>query len=227
MVKTVFDKPSNFIEMMHNCVFVKNGDVWYRDFEREIPLMELVRNLNKAYSDSDASVVNDEAFSAEMYDDLQFKPEENIDSFIAVFYMALVGMAENRECLKLYETTGLPTTDRPEILKECIDTYGAERQIDQAIEEMSELTKALLKYRRKEIQLEGGNVNPTLDTDLRKAREDILEETADVAIMLMQIIMIYDGRSIVQNKINFKVDRQDIRLRNLKDNKSNKTTGKE
>lgn len=106
MVKTVFDKPSNFIEMMHNCVFVKNGDVWYRDFEREIPLMELVRNLNKAYSDSDASVVNDEAFSAEMYDDLQFKPEENIDSFIAVFYMALVGMAENRECLKLYETTG-------------------------------------------------------------------------------------------------------------------------
>lgn len=227
MVKTVFDKPSNFIEMMHNCVLVKNGDVWYRDFEREIPLMELVRNLNKAYSDSDASVVNDEAFSAEMYDDLQFKPEENIDSFIAVFYMALVGMAENRECLKLYETTGLPTTDRPEILKECIDTYGAERQIDQAIEEMSELTKALLKYRRKEIQLEGGNVNPTLDTDLRKAREDILEETADVAIMLMQIIMIYDGRSIVQNKINFKVDRQDIRLRNLKDNKSNKTTGKE
>lgn len=227
MIKTIVDNPSNIIKLMHNCVFIKDGDVWYRDFEREIPLIELARNLKKAYSNSDTSGVNDEEFSAEMYDDLQFKPEEDIDSFIATFYMALVGMAENRECLKLYETTGLPTTDRPEILKECIDTYGAERQIDQAIEEMSELTKALLKYRRKEIQLEGGNVNPTLDTDLRKAREDILEETADVAIMLMQIIMIYDGRSIVQNKINFKVDRQDIRLRNLKDNKSNKTTGKE
>lgn len=48
MIKTIFDNPSDILSLMHNCVFVKDGDVWYRDFEREIPLMELVRNLNKA-----------------------------------------------------------------------------------------------------------------------------------------------------------------------------------
>ena len=69
MVKTIFDNPSNFIALMHNCVFIKDGDVWYRDFEREIPLMELARNLNKAYGDSEASTMNDEAFSDKMYDD--------------------------------------------------------------------------------------------------------------------------------------------------------------
>lgn len=204
MIKTIVDNPSNFIALMHNCVFIKDGDVWYRDFEREIPLMELARNLNKAYSDSDASAVNDEAFSDEMYDDLQFKLEEDIDSFIATFYMALVGMAENRESLKIYETTGLPTTAYPEVLQECIDTYGADKQIDQTIEEMSELTKALLKHRH----LEGENVNPTSAADLVKARTDILERTADVIIMLTQIIMIFGDRDFIERIIESKVYRQ-------------------
>lgn len=213
MIKTVVDKPSNFIKLMHNCVFVKDGDVWYRDFKREIPLMEFVRKLNKTYGDSEASAMNDEAFSDKMYGDLQFKPEEDIDSFIATFYMALVGMAENRERLKIYETTGLPTTAYPEVLQECVDTYGADKQIDQTIEEMSELTKALLKHRRKAIQLEGGNVNSTPDTDLRKAREDILEGTADIIIMLTQIIMIFGGRDFVERTIESKVYHQKKRLR--------------
>lgn len=211
MVKTIVDNPSGIIELMHNCVFVKDGDVWYRDFEREIPLMELARNLHKAYGNSEASAMNDEALNDKMYDDSQFKPEEDIDSFIATFYMVLIGMAENRERLKIYETTGLPTTVYPKVLQECIDTYGADKQIDQTIEEMSELTKALLKHRRKAIQLEGGNVNPTPDTDL--ARADILEETADVIIMLTQIIMIFGGRDFVERIIESKVYRQKKRLR--------------
>lgn len=213
MIKTIFDNPSGILALIRNCVFIKDGEVWYRDFEREIPLMELARNLNKAYGDSEASTMNDEAFSDKMYDDSQFKLEEDIDSFIATFYMALIGMAENRERLKIYETTGLPTTGHPEVLQECIDTYGADKQIDQAIEEMSELIKALLKHRRKTIQLEGGNVNPTPDTDLAKARADILEETADVIIMLTQIIMIFGGRDFVERIIESKVDRQKKRLR--------------
>lgn len=201
MVKTIVDNPSNTTELMHNCVFVKGGDVWYRDFEREIPLIEFVRNLNKAYGDSKASAMSDEAFSDKMYDDLQFKPEEDIDSFIATFYMALVGMAENREHLKIYETTGLPTTVRPEVLQKCIDTYGADKQINQAAEEMSELAKALLR-------LEGEDVNSTTAADSAKARVDILEKTADVIIMLTQIIMIFGDRDFVERIIESKVYRQ-------------------
>lgn len=212
MIKAIVDNPSNTIELMHNCVFVKDGDVWYRDFEREIPLIELARNLKKAYSNSDTSEVNNEEFSAEMYDDLQFKPEEDIDSFIATFYMALVGMAENRECLKIYETTGLPTTAHPEVLRECIDTYGAKKQIDQTIKEIGELTNALFKYRSIAIRLEDGNVDPTSDTDLRMAKEDVLVQIANVIIMLTQIIMIFGGRDIVERTINFKVDYQNRAL---------------
>lgn len=201
MIKTIVDNPSNFIALTHNCVFIKDGDVWYRDFEREIPLVELARKLNKAYGDSEASAMNDEAFSNKMYDDLQFKPEEDIDSFIATFYMALVGMAENREHLKIYETTGLPTTIRPEVLQKCIDTYGADKQINQAAEEMSELAKALL-------QLEGEDVNSTTAADSAKARVDILEKTANVIIMLTQIIMIFGDRDFVERTIESKVYRQ-------------------
>lgn len=204
MVKTIFDNPSGILTLIRNCVFIKDGEVWYRDFEREIPLMELARNLNKAYGDSEASTMNDEAFSDKMHDDSQFKLEEDIDSFIATFYMALVGMAENRERLKIYETTGLPTTAYPEVLQECIDTYGADKQIDQTIKELSELTKALLKHRH----LEGENVNPTSAADLVKARTDILERTADVIIMLTQIIMIFGDRDFIERIIESKVYRQ-------------------
>ena len=207
MVKTIFDNPSGILALIHNCVFIKDGEVWYRDFEREIPLMELARNLHKAYGNSEASAMNDEALNDKMYDDSQFKPEEDIDSFIAIFYMALIGMAENRERLKIYETTGLPTTAYPEVLQECIDTYGADKQIDQAI-------------RRKTVQLEGGNVNPTPDTDLAKARADILEETADVIIMLTQIIMIFGDRDFVERIIESKVYRQKKRLRKETDDQN-------
>ena len=204
MVKTIFDNPSGILTLIRNCVFIKDGEVWYRDFEREIPLMELARNLNKAYGDSEASTMNDEAFSDKMHDDSQFKLEEDIDSFIATFYMALIGMAENRERLKIYETTGLPTTAYPEVLQERIDTYGADKQIDQTIKELSELTKALLKHRH----LEGENVNPTSAADLVKARTDILERTADVIIMLTQIIMIFGDRDFIERIIESKVYRQ-------------------
>lgn len=206
MIKTIVDNPSSIIALVRNCVFIKDGDVWYRDFEREIPLIEFARNLNKAYGDSKASAMSDEAFSDKMYDDLQFKPEEDIDSFIAIFYMALVGMAENRERLKIYETTGLPTTARPEVLQECIDTYGADKQIDQTIKELSELAKALLKHR----QLEGENVNSASAADLVKARTDILERTADVIIMLTQIIMIFGDRDFVERILESKVYRQTL-----------------
>lgn len=206
MIKTIVDNPSSIIALVRNCVFIKDGDVWYRDFEREIPLIEFARNLNKAYGDSKASAMSDEAFSDKMYADLQFKPEEDIDSFIATFYMALVGMAENRERLKIYETTGLPTTARPEVLQECIDTYGADKQIDQTIKELSELAKALLKHR----QLEGENVNSASAADLVKARTDILERTADVIIMLTQIIMIFDDRDFIERTIESKVYRQTL-----------------
>lgn len=40
------------------------------------------------------------------------------------------------------------THEELKILQEAIDHYGEESQLDMAIEEMSELTKAICKYKR-------------------------------------------------------------------------------
>ena len=61
------------------------------------------------------------------------------------------------------------------VIQKAIDTYGADLQKQVAIEEMAELTKEICKdFRGK------GN------------REHILEEIADVKIMLSQLLIMYD-----------------------------------
>lgn len=99
------------------------------------------------------------------------------------------------------------------VFKRCICEYGTQPQIDMCIEEMSELTKALLKYRRKYALTRGENVNPTNgDTDLFKARIDIIDELADVRIMCRQMELLFQAEDEVERRIDFKVDRQIKRL---------------
>lgn len=192
-------------ELAHNFVFVKNREAWYRDFDREIPVRDLMREIcAKHAAPADTDELTDEELDEILYDNLQFGTDD-LEGVFALLYMALYGMTDVRAWLERYETTGLPTTNRPEVLQECVDTYGAEAQVDMAVEEMSELTKALFKYRRKAAQ--GSK-------DLEAARENILEEVADVIIMLTQLIMIYGGRDLVQETIENKVDRQIKRLAN-------------
>ena len=62
-----------------------------------------------------------------------------------------------------------------ETYKKAIDTYGKDKQLDVAIEEMSELTKEICKFKR-------GQDN----------HQKIVEEIADVEIMLQQLKMICD-----------------------------------
>lgn len=192
-------------ELAHNFVFVKNREAWYRNFDREIPVRDLMREIcAKHAAPADTDELTDEELDEILYDNLQFGTDD-LEGVFAILYMALYGMTDVRAWLERYETTGLPTTNRPEVLQECVDTYGAEAQVDTAVEEMSELTKALLKYRRKAAQGSKG---------LEAARENILEEVADVIIMLTQLIMIYGGRDLVQETIENKVDRQIKRLAN-------------
>jgi len=80
-----------------------------------------------------------------------------------------------------------------------INTYGTVSQIDMAIEECSELQKALLKHRRKP----DGNT-----------RKNIIDEIADVQIMLEQLQIIYSCKDEVNDRIDFKIDRQIERIMN-------------
>lgn len=64
-----------------------------------------------------------------------------------------------------------------------------------AIEECSELIKAILKFRRSNAK----------DSDLRDA---VIDEIADVQIMLTQLGIIFNCVEEVNERIDFKIDRQ-------------------
>lgn len=68
-----------------------------------------------------------------------------------------------------------------DIFHAAIERYGERAQTDMMIEEMSELTKALLKYRR---AVADGSLT-------RQHLLDVQEEMADVTIMLRQMALIY------------------------------------
>lgn len=102
---------------------------------------------------------------------------------------------------------------RDGVFRRCICEYGTQPQVDMCIEEMSELTKALLKWRRKFALVKGENVNPVSeDTNLTKAREGIIDELADVRIMCRQMEILFQCEDEVERRIDFKVQRQSGRL---------------
>lgn len=78
--------------------------------------------------------------------------------------------------------------------KVAVSVYGAAHQIDKAIEEMGELTAALIQYR-----------------DIRINKGEVLTEIADVRIMIEQLTEIFgkDEAEVVYRK---KRDRLNVRL---------------
>lgn len=76
----------------------------------------------------------------------------------------------------------MDSTERTELLKAAIRVYGKPAQIDMAVEEMSELTKALCKVKR----AHGG-------PETTAAISNVIEEIADVQIMLDQLRIIFDS----------------------------------
>lgn len=82
------------------------------------------------------------------------------------------------------------------ILKQAIETYGAESQLNVAIEEFSELIKEICKHKRGEDNL-----------------ENIIEEMADCCIMIEQMRMIFGlGSIVMDNAIHKKIKRLESRL---------------
>lgn len=92
--------------------------------------------------------------------------------------------------------------NKPNVIRDAIATYGITAQVDMAIEEMSELTKALCKERRCELD----------SIKHSEAVANIIEEIADVAIMLQQMVIIFDRDNEVEGEIKYKIDRLEQRL---------------
>lgn len=88
-------------------------------------------------------------------------------------------------------------TNREKLLY-IVTTYGSKPQEDVAIEECAELQKAILKNRR----------NPS-----EEHRKDIIDEIADVEIMLEQLKIIHSCEKEVAERVDFKINRQIDRIR--------------
>lgn len=69
-----------------------------------------------------------------------------------------------------------------QILMNAIKVFGSDAQMLMAIEEMSELIKAICKEKR---------ARDALDDEYFNARQNLLEEIADVEIMLEQLLIIF------------------------------------
>lgn len=93
--------------------------------------------------------------------------------------------------------------EQTEILQKALDTFGIDKQLDIAIEEMAELTKAIIKHRR---------------YASRETYENLCEETADVAIMIEQIFLT-TKRDDVAKDATAKIARLKHRLDNLEDHR--------
>lgn len=113
------------------------------------------------------------------------------DGALIYYYLAYVGYGGVRPALYLKSdiSVSLDGNDEStievseeELYKAAVQKFGERAQILVAIEEMSELTKALLKYIRHEDFNQG---------DYDDIVESIAEERADVSIMLNQLAVIF------------------------------------
>lgn len=76
------------------------------------------------------------------------------------------------------------TKEQEAVLKRALAHYGTDNQLTKAVEEMAELTKEICK-----LKIAGQNFN---GADLIQARQNLLEEKADVYIMLMQLDLYFE-----------------------------------
>ena len=82
-----------------------------------------------------------------------------------------------------------------EVCREAVDTFGWEKQSLIAVEEMSELTKEIIKRHR-------GLANFM----------HIAEEIADVQVMLLQLVYMFDLEERVEQSLRFKIERLKTKL---------------
>lgn len=98
-------------------------------------------------------------------------------------------------------------------IQKITDTYGYNAQSRQCIEEMAELTQAINKFWRKELKC--GQLSETEVPVGSPCEKNIIEEIADVQIMLWQMEYLLDAN--ITPVIEQKLDRQLERIKESED----------
>ena len=123
--------------------------------------------------------------------------------------LASCGVPENAGAVRIkvdqrtdhFADTSEMVLDGESIMRQAIETYGVQAQCDVAIEEMAELTKAIMKLRR--VEDDYGKTQATLD--------NLLEEIADVDIMIDQMKIMWGPKQVEECRRK-KLERLDRRL---------------
>lgn len=102
--------------------------------------------------------------------------------------------------------------------KEIVDFYGADNQFLIAMQECGELIQAISKYMMK---------SSWSDEERSEARQNIISEMADVAIMNMQLRHILNIDDELIKEINYKIKRQLKRMESEKHEESKDSDKKE
>lgn len=123
-----------------------------------------------------------------------FDGPETIEGLLAEHYTLSWALASLRDKLKHYEDALIPEI-MPEGLQaidRAIGTYGKDAQLTKAVEEMSELTKALCKLKECKRKYD-----TPFNRETQEVHSNIEEEIADVFIMLVQLFAIFNPHELV------------------------------
>ncbi len=102
---------------------------------------------------------------------------------------------------------------RKEIYWKAIEVWERDPQEDVMIEEMSELTKAILKLRRHEKYVHPSQRTPLWASKTGELYIDLLDEIVDVSIMIEQMKILYNiDDKRFQNHFDKKLERTAKRL---------------
>lgn len=104
------------------------------------------------------------------------------------------------------------TEETKQKIQKIAQTYGYDAQSRQCIEEMAELTQAINKYWRKDLQCGKYPYNPWdgYMPDGSEEHNNLIEELADVQIMIWQmkfLLTATDFDEIIQQKIGRQMER--------------------
>ena len=174
-------------------LFVRGEDGWVQMPSRSISLNDYMMQLIKAHNADIDTEGTPEEFDMTLCEHL-FDGPETIEGLLAEHYTLSWALASLRDKLKHYEDARIPEI-MPEGLQtidRAIGTYGKDAQLTKAVEEMSELTKALCKLKVCKLKYD-----TPFNRETQEVYSNIEEETADVFIMLVQLFVIFNPHELV------------------------------
>lgn len=108
----------SMMELLHNCCYVKDGEVRYRDYSCDESARDFVRELLRPYAINYPEVEEMLYEDNESFDEWLLTSADTIDfkndfvGLIGLLYRVMISAAELREHLKYYESTR-NSTDEP------------------------------------------------------------------------------------------------------------------